>query len=183
MRGAASVLVSVEPPVGIEPTTCRLQGGCSWPAELSGQSVKMHVRSTRVRSVNVHRNVERKAGIEPATSTLATLCSATELHPQISERVRPSRFHVLQISLRSGLSPGTSHTARIECWTRMQASRLVDTSACVRRQGESPGNQIMLLNSVLAEQAAQGSIRAARTNPYRGLHLADGTLLGGFRRL
>src|SRR5262245_5714113 len=85
--------------------------------------------------------LERIAGIEPATSTLATLCSATELHPrivydvrslnsfeererasnygaenrvrtatsnwktrvpaierhpQISERARPSRFHVLQ---------------------------------------------------------------------------------------
>lgn len=33
-----------------------------------------------------------------------------------------------------------------------------------------------LLNSVLAELAAQGSIRAARTNPYRGTTLADGTL-------
>lgn len=139
----------------------RAQGGCSWPAELSGQSSMMCVRSTRVRSVNVHRNMERIAGIEPATSTLATLCSATELHPQNSERVRPSRFHVLQISLRSGLSPGTSHTARIECWTRMQASRMANTSACVRRQGESPGNQIMLLNSVLAELAAQGSMRAS----------------------
>jgi hypothetical protein len=126
----------------------------------------------------VHRNMERIAGIEPATSTLATLCSATELHPQISERVRPSRFHVLQISLHSGLSPGTSHTARIECWTRKQASRMANTSACVRRQGESPGNQIMLLNSVLAERAAQGSMRAsARTG--RGRYLADGTLLGG----
>src|SRR6185503_7886027 len=28
---------SVEPAVGFEPTTCRLQGGCSWPAELSGR--------------------------------------------------------------------------------------------------------------------------------------------------
>ena len=43
----------------------------------------------------------------------------------------------------------------------MQASRLANTSACVRRQGESPGNQIMLLNSVLAELAAQGSMRAS----------------------
>ncbi len=30
---------NVEPAVGFEPTTCRLQGGCSWPAELSGQFV------------------------------------------------------------------------------------------------------------------------------------------------
>src|SRR6185295_11220417 len=38
---------------------------------------------------------------------------------------------------------------------------MANTSACVRRQGESPGNQIMLLNSVLAELAAQGSMRAS----------------------
>ena len=60
----------------------------------------------------MHRNVERKAGIEPATSTLATLCSATELHPQISERVRPSRFHVLQnfTSLRA-LTRNITHSS------------------------------------------------------------------------
>jgi hypothetical protein len=38
---------------------------------------------------------------------------------------------------------------------------MANTSACVRRQDESPGNQTMLLNSVLAEQAAQGSMRTS----------------------
>jgi hypothetical protein len=46
----------------------------------------------------------------------------------------------------------------------------------MRDPGESPDPNFSLLNSVLAEPAAQGSIRTARTNPYRGLHLADGTL-------
>jgi hypothetical protein len=39
--------------------------------------------------------------------------------------------------------------------------------------------QFSLLNSVLAERAAQGSIRMTRTNPCRGLYLADGTLFWG----
>ena len=127
----------------------------------------MCVRSTRVRSVNVHRNMERKAGIEPATSTLATLCSATELHPQISERVRPSRFHVLQNFTRSGLSPGTSHTARIECWTRIQASRMENTSACVRRQGESPGNHHVVKQRP-GRTSGAGVHARERTNPVEG---------------
>jgi len=64
-----------------------------------------------VRSLNsheerdVHRNVERKMGFEPMKSSLEDSRSdqrgmvstmPVELHPQISERMRPSRFHVLQ---------------------------------------------------------------------------------------
>jgi hypothetical protein len=45
---------------------------------------------------------------------------------------------------------------------------MANTSAYVRRQGESPGNQIMLLNSVLAELAAQGFNARERTNPVEG---------------
>jgi len=60
---------------------------------------------------------------------------------------------------------------------------MANTSACVRRQGESPGNQIMLLNSVLAELAAQGSMRASARIRSRASPRGRNTVLGGFRRL
>jgi hypothetical protein len=130
----------------------------------------------------------RTTGLEPMASTLATSRSASELHPQTSipESFRASGTLTLARASKS------SHQLRLSprrrkhlsaCWTRVCAAHR-RTRRAMRDPGESPDLQFCLLNSVLAERAAQGSIRTARTNPYRGLHLADGTLFWvGFRRL
>ena len=84
-------------------------------------------------------------------------------------------MHVLKNVLTSSRLSPRRRKHITACWTRARASRR-RTRRAMRDPGESPDLQFCLLNSVLAERAAQGSIRTARTNPYRGLHLADGTL-------
>jgi hypothetical protein len=97
----------------------------------------------------------RMRGFEPLASTLATSRSSrAELHPRISERVRPSRLHVLRKFLTSsGLSPSTPQytVARVGRASEPRSRRI---QCALRRQGESPLSNYMLLNSIprLSEQ-------------------------------
>jgi hypothetical protein len=76
-------------------------------------------------------------------------------------RVRPSRFHVLQnfTSLRA-LTRNITHCSHRVLDSQTSLAHGERQRVCAT-PGESPGNQIMLLNSVLAEPAAQGSMRVS----------------------
>ncbi len=64
----------------------------------------------------------------------------------------------------------------------MSAARFANSSRKAMPERE-PLIDSMLLNSGLAERAAQGSICAAHTNPYEGFTSRTEHCLGGFRRL
>lgn len=173
----------MEPAVGFEPTTCRLQGGCSRPAELSGRIVY------DVRPLDSREERERasKYGADDGARTRdieigrLALCLLSYIRNfGASETLtlsRASKFH----SLRA-LTRNITHSSHRVLDSQASLAHGEHQRVCAT-PGESPGNQIMLLNSVLAERAAQGSIRTARTNPYRGLYLADGTLFWVVSRL
>lgn len=62
-----------------------------------------------------------------------------ELHPQNSERVRPSCVNMLQkISSAPDSHPHHRTQTHIACWTRMRASHTGECRRVVRRKGESP---------------------------------------------
>jgi hypothetical protein len=65
----------------------------------------------------------------------------------------------------------------------MCAARLTNASAPLRCKGESPLLNSSLLNSVLAELAAQGTWARERAGPVEGFTSRSRHCLGGFRRL
>ena len=113
-------------------------------------------------------------GSNPQPRVWKTRALPIELHPQISERVRPSRFHVLQ---KFSPAPGSHPRPRkhlTACWTRsVPRAEELDAQCEIRVRA--------LINSMIVKQrpgrtSGAGVHTHARTNPYRGLYLADGTL-------
>jgi hypothetical protein len=116
----------------------------------------------------------RTKGLEPLASTLATSRSASELHPRISERVRPSRLHVLQkVLTSSGSHPDVANTSvRVGRTCALRVEEL-DARCEIRVRA--------LIQVPDCQTASWPNVR--RRGPYAQrvrIRIEDGTLFGWF---